>query len=378
MQNGLRPEPMTNANSEPERQIQNKLRLGALVRSDSLPRLLEFAGNLPAFAPLLKDIVRLGVVLDAHVIQQELRWRLGRRKKPDARTGLHEAIASGVLVPFAPTFLDAEIEEHVSDIAEATGVTIEDVRREWQDFRKLLHFYSPKRQPQLNNVVDADDLPYIAAANELGLPIYSQDRHYRQMRAPVISVLIDGTAQSYARSSSVKIAVMMGSTFTVTLSFEAIAAVCRGLKRIGQWFDELHPGVQLAIIAGVIIAFAHPKSRAKLASMWEWVKTTATPPVLQAIVDVAVQLAEANKTADVASSRIKEALPLQRGRSALMHARTICLTARAALPGAEIERRMRAEGYVTRARNFNRYLRRVLLCSGQFHELSPDMWILVF
>lgn len=26
-------------------------------------------------------------------------------------------------------------------------------------------------------VVDVDDLPYIAAAKELGLPIYSQDRH---------------------------------------------------------------------------------------------------------------------------------------------------------------------------------------------------------
>lgn len=62
------------------------------MRSDSLPRLLEFAGSLPAFAPLLKDILRLGVVLDAHVIQQELSWRVGRLKKAEARTGLHEAI----------------------------------------------------------------------------------------------------------------------------------------------------------------------------------------------------------------------------------------------------------------------------------------------
>lgn len=377
MRNGLRPESMNNADSGPERPVQEKFRLGALVRSDSLPRLLEFAGSLPAFAPLLKDIVRLGVVLDAHVIQQELRWRLGRRQKPDARTGLHEAIVSGVLVPFAPTFLDAEIEEHLTDIAEDIGVPIEDVRREWQDFRKLLHFYSPKRSPQLTTVVvDPDDLPYIAAANELGLPIYSQDRHYQRMRAPVISVLIDGTAQSYARSSSVQIAVMMGSTFTVTLSFEAIAGVCRGLKRIGQWFDELHPGVQLAIIAGFIIALAHPKTRAKLASIWEWVKTTASPPVLQAIAEVAAQLAEANKTADAASRRIRESLPTQRRRSALMHARTICLTARTPLGIAEIERRMRADGYATRARDFGKYLCRVLVSSGEFQEVSPKVWAL--
>jgi predicted nucleic acid-binding protein len=93
-------------------------------------------------------------------------------------------------VRFAPTLLQAEIEEHLGDIANETRVDIEDVRREWLDFRKLLHFYSPKQQPLLHEaeIVDADDLPYIAAANELGLPIYSQDRHYRQMQAPVISV----------------------------------------------------------------------------------------------------------------------------------------------------------------------------------------------
>jgi len=130
------------------------------VRSDSLPQLLSFAGSIPGLAPLLKDIVQIGVVLDAQIVQQELRWRVRRRKKPDARTGLHEAIASGVIVPFAPTFLDSEIEQHLADIAEWTSVGVEDVRREWQDFRKSLHFYSPKQQPKLTGaeIVDADDL----------------------------------------------------------------------------------------------------------------------------------------------------------------------------------------------------------------------------
>ena len=110
---------------------------------------------------------------------------------------------SGVIIPFAPTFLNLEIEEHLGDIAEETGVGIEDVQGEWRDFRKLLHFYAPKEQPKLTEaeIADPDDLAYIAAANELGVPVYSQDRHYRQMQAPVISVLIDGTARSYARSS---------------------------------------------------------------------------------------------------------------------------------------------------------------------------------
>src|SRR6266446_320192 len=368
-------EPTTSTNG-PD---QERIRIGALVRSDSLPQLIALAAGIPAFAPLLKNVVRIGIVVDAHVVQQDLRWRAGRRKKAEARTGLHEAIVSGVIVPFAPTFLEAEIEEHLGDIANETRVDIEDVWREWLDFRKLLHFYSPKRQPLLHEaeIVDADDLPYIAAANELGLPIYSQDRHYRQMQAHVISVLIDGSAQEYARSSSVRIAVMMGSTFTVTLSFEAISAACQGVKRLLGWFDDLHPAIQVAIIGAGIIAFAHPKSRAKLSALWSWLKETATPPVLQAISDVAMQLAEANKTEADAFKRLQDSLPPAKRRSALMHARAVCLAAKSPLTLAEIEQRIRAAGYSTRARNFRAYLRRVLLTSGQFRESSPGVWALV-
>jgi hypothetical protein len=355
------------------------LRIGALVRSDSLPQLVAFAANIPAFAPFLKNIVRIGVVVDAHVIQQELRWRLGRRLKAEARTGLHEAIAAGVIIPFAPTFLDSEIEEHLAEIAEVTRVGVEDARREWQAVRKLLHFYSPKQQAALGGaeIVDPDDLLYIAAANELGLPIYSQDHHYRQMQAPVISVLIDGTAKAYARSSSVRLAVMMGSTFTVTLSFETIAAACRGIKRLVRWFEDLHPSLQVAIIGAGIVAIAHPKSRAKLSSIWNWVKETATPPMLQAIADVAIRMAEASKTETDAYKQLQNALPVTKKRSALMHARTVCLAARTPLSLHEIGRRMRADGYITRARDFRAYLRRVLLSSGQFQESSPGVWTLV-
>ena len=189
-------EPSTSTNGT-DSQAQERLRLGALVRSDSLPKLLAFASSIPAFAPFLKDIIRIGVVLDAQIVQQELRWRVGRRKKTEARTGLHEAIASEVIIPFAQTFLDSEIQEHLADIANAASVEIEDVQREWQEFRQWLHFYSPNQQPALSaaEIVDPDDLAYIAVAEELGLPIYSQDHHYQQMQAPLISVLIDGTAK---------------------------------------------------------------------------------------------------------------------------------------------------------------------------------------
>ncbi len=257
--------------------------LDAVIRSDSLPELIKLAKGWPGFAPLLTNVIQIRMVIDAHIAQQELRWRLGRRQNPSARTGLHEAILAGVIVPFAPIFLDSEIEEHVQEIADATHKSVDGIRREWQEFRKLLHFYSPKGRPRLHSpVVDPDDLEYIATASELGVPVYSRDRHYRQMNASVISVVIDATARSYARGSSVRIAVIIGSSLLVMLSCETIAAACRCLKRAGQWFAQLHPAVQLAIVAAAIIAVAHPKSRGKLESLWQWVRSVATPPMLQA------------------------------------------------------------------------------------------------
>jgi hypothetical protein len=361
--------------NDPNAKTQEQHRREPLVRSDLLPQLLDLAARISAFAPLVSNILRVGFVIDAHVVQQELRWRLGRRKQSDARTRLHEAIASGIVIPFAPAFLDCEIEEHVADIAEETVVGVEDVQREWQDFRKLLHFYSPKQPAELGGrgPVDPDDLPYVAVANELGLPIYSQDHHYREMQAPVISVVIDATAQAYARSSSVQLAVMMGSGVTSTLSFEAIAAAFRAIQRLAKCFGELHPGVQIAIFSCGILAFLHPKSRAKLVSIWDWAKQNA-PVLLQKLSDVAIQTTEAYNSQTNSHKQLRECIPIMRKRSALMHARTVCLAARTPLSLTEIEKRIRTDGYITRARNFGAYLRRVLLSSGQFQELDSGLW----
>jgi hypothetical protein len=72
--------------------------------------------------------------------------------------------------------------------------------------------------------------------------------------------------------------------------------------------------------------------------------------------------------------RLQRLLPSHPKRSALVHARAICVVAKQPLALGEIERRIRAEGYVTHARDFGGYLRRVLRSSGQFVELSPGMW----
>ena len=70
------------------------------IPSDALRALLNLR-DVPFLRPLLEDVIQIVLVLDASAVQGELRWRLGSRTNPTARTGLHEAIDSGVVIAVA-------------------------------------------------------------------------------------------------------------------------------------------------------------------------------------------------------------------------------------------------------------------------------------
>jgi hypothetical protein len=113
------------------------------IPSDALRALLDLRNEFPFFRELLGDILQTVVVLDASAIQGELRWRLGARTNPTARTGLHEAIDSGVVIAFAPTFLRREIDKYLLLIASETGATFETASAEWERVQSLIRFYAP-------------------------------------------------------------------------------------------------------------------------------------------------------------------------------------------------------------------------------------------
>jgi hypothetical protein len=113
------------------------------IPSDALRTLLDLRDEFPLFRQLLGDIVQTVMVLDASAIQGELRWRLGSRTNPTARTRLHEAIDSGVVIAFAPIFLRQEIEKYLPLIASETGVSVEAANAEWERVQRFIRFYAP-------------------------------------------------------------------------------------------------------------------------------------------------------------------------------------------------------------------------------------------
>jgi len=322
--------------SEPSKRIA----VAPEIRSDLLPKLHALASQLPELAPLLEDYLQIKLVIDANFVHQELQWRL-KRRNPIARTRLHESVVSGVVILFAPTHLGSEIEDDLGEIAERSGATVDQARAEWKDFRSHLHFYTPLKLTLRRGIpiVDPDDLPYIAACNELGADaVYSKDKHLRQMEAPVISIAIDASLQSYARGSSVQLAVMVGSAFSVRLSAHAIKAVCAVLGKAYQYFKRLHPLLQFAIVAILVFVLADPKMRSRFTRVIKTLGKIALP-VLAAVTAAAQQLEIASVKIDAAEEEIRGALPHAGRRTVLSRARCICLLSDKPLSLRELKNR---------------------------------------
>lgn len=101
-----------------------------------------------------------------------------------------------------------------------------------------------------------------------------------------------------------------------------------------------------------------------------------SPDVFSAIGELFDELGAASVETQITRNEIKSALPTLPKRSALMHIRATLAINKGPLSAAEIEERIRTQGYVSRAQDLKRYLRRVMRKSGQFLEVSPGKWIL--
>lgn len=353
-------------------------KLQSIFPSDKLKELTDLARRHPAFAHLVQDLIQVWFIVDASIIQEQLRWRLGKRTKPHARSNFQEAVESGIFIPVAPPHLKVEIEKHLCEIAAETGSTLEQAESEWGQLQSHIHLYPLSHLNRAcSDVVDPDDLPYKQASDELGVAVYSRDKHFRSMKVPLIAVCLDLSAREHARAASVTLGATINSTFTITFAFGAFGAFCKLVKNLFILLARLPKPVQFlaaALLAGLLI---HPKSRAKILSGARAIYNKAaelgpeTLGLLSELVDEVVgALTEVEKT----RVEIKAALPVPRKRSALMHIRAILTISKVPLSIGELAERLQTQGYVSRAQDFKAYLRRVMRKSGQFLEVSRGVW----
>ncbi len=359
--------------SEPPRKIE------PLFRSDALRGFHELLSQIAAFEPIYRRIFRVELVIDASMVQRELRWRLRGREKPDARSAMQEAIDAGTLVIFAPTWLSCEIDEHIKDIAADTKVSEQRVLEEWRKFAQQVRFYEPEisNTKKYADCADPDDLPYKLVRHQLGADgVYTADTHFDAMGEARVNIKIDLLCRDYARAASVELGITLGSGFTLLVSLEILSALAQICIRS---FKRLPPLAKVGLVSIAVFVIAHPVSRKKaldaLRSVAFWFKEP-TSPLRGILGEFARQFLTAHQNATKSAAAIKAILPPHRRRSAIVLARSICLVHKAPLLLEEIERRMRIEGYVSRSPHFKRYLRSLLRADQRFREVSPGLWTL--
>jgi predicted nucleic acid-binding protein len=353
-------------------------RIGTFLPSHALPSLVGLAQSLSALSPALQGFVRFHLVLDANILQEELRWRLGKRQKSHARTRLHEAIVSGVLVAYVPAIVEQEILEHAEEIAVSTRSSVEEVQNEWRKLLALLRVYPLRSEPvKVTQVVDPDDLPYIAARDQLGLrAVYTRDGHFERMSSPVVTDQIDLFLRDYARASAVKIGITLGSTTAFVISIETIPLLYRFLTSGISWIRRQSTGMQLAIV-GIALALAiHPKSRAKFAQAWRAIAPTISKALRSTVFQLMGDYAEAIEMGEANRLKLEAVIPRQQKRTVLMHVRAVCLVSNRPMTLQQISAAVRANGYISDSPHADLYLRRVLNNSREFSEIRPNVWTL--
>jgi predicted nucleic acid-binding protein len=325
----------------------------------------------------MPEILQLRLVIDANIVQEELRWRLKRRRKADARTALHEALASGVLIAYAPHFLEDEIREHALRIAMETNTPLEHVLREWEQFREHLCFYTARTKANIDvSRTDPDDVAYIDTIGELAArAIYTRDRDYLRTTVPLVLIAVDSQLQRYARATSLRLGIAIGSCCSVVFGLEALTTLSRLLSRLVHAARRLPPAVQILIVGSVAVAVAHPKSRAKMLQLWQSLNRNIKPAMWEAIVISMNHFMEATAIANESHKAIHDALPPPKRRRLLDHAAAVCLSARRPLPVGEIVREIIANGYKTRSSRPEIYLLRKLRSDNRFRQTEAG-WLI--
>ncbi|MBN2315134.1 MAG: hypothetical protein JXM79_14485 [Sedimentisphaerales bacterium] len=349
--------------------------LNDIICSDMLHPLREIATYIPELQHMGIP-VQFRVVIDANIVFSELKWLTKERKKPTARTSLQELIDAGTLQVFAPTWLDQEMLEHAEEFAAKIGVSVDRYLQAWEEYRGIVSLVQPKNN-ELNSEIDPDDTPYVSVYEEFGAhAVYSNDHHISRMGAFTINSEVIVTLKNYSRAASWQYTIQYGGIVAIIVSWQVLVVSLQMLVGIAKFIRSLPVWTKALLLACGIALIAHPSSRS-------WLIKTARRiggPLQSATVKtgrIAIRLgAEAIIKTEQAHEALSEVKGCFDNRRVPLRVLVIALCATEQRPFSldEIERKVLANGYQTRAKDFRSYLRRKLRESKELVQTS-DGWI---
>jgi predicted nucleic acid-binding protein len=349
-----------------------------IAPSDTLNSFRDLVAAFPALSSLAQ-LYRVRFVLDANVILADLRW-IGRRTKPEARSSLQEVLAAGTVVAYAPPQLEVEVLRHLPRIARKANIPVEVLHTEWLAYRTHIRFRTPANGERPDHVQDADDLPYVYLRAEIGAEaIYSKDTDMVAMGAPVVGAEIILALRDYSRASSVDVSIKMGGAVVMVASGAVLVKLGAWVRGFFSMVGNLPPWIKWLLAGVVVAAVIHPTGRTWLRQLARSLPTqmrgsldVLVPIVLRAMVEAD----RSRKASAAALERVHSGVAAPVPQPAWAYAMRVCLEEGTPLRVEEISRQVLHDGYVTRAKDFVGYMRKVLREREEFVEIGEDRWSL--
>jgi len=215
---------------------------GPAHMSDDLVLLRDIIEWANARKMSVERLPRLNLIIDTSCALQELDRRF-RFQKPDARTGLEETEACGLVRMFGPDFLDQEVRAKLPSFSVKRKIPVDWLRAAWDTYRQRIRLFPARRAANVS-VRDVEDLPFLYAQELIGADaIVTADKDILESTASAFTPnVIHDPLRTYARSKAVTL--MMGTQTMggVLVSGEAIKGLVDQVRK-RPWLALLGVGL---------------------------------------------------------------------------------------------------------------------------------------
>ena len=202
--------------------------------------------------------------------------------------------------------------------------------------------------------------------------VYTSDSDFLQMGARVMPTGLDRVLRDYARATTVILTVKLGSGFAMVVGGHVIYALA---TLVADFFRKLPPFLKLLLAAGAAIALLHPDSRKRIVEFVQKLMQNVRVGVTSALSSPAVQsLVEDASRAATSRKALLNVLPLKKGSPAIAFACRVCQRSQGPLSHTKIAEQVKANGYVSRSRNFAAYVRQILRKDSRFNLTPEGLW----
>jgi len=291
------------------------------------------------------------------------------RRDQTARTAIQELITSGVVVPFAPSALEAEVSEHLPALSIRWAVPASDLQASWNSYRSLIKWVEPRSVPALGATCDhdPDDRPYVELAQQLGAAgVVTKDRHYDDFPVKAIDHETIRRLRVYARHTATRLSIELSGCASSIVMGALVRAIAIGIGKLPNT-------IKLALAGGAIAALLHEPTRKKLQPTASTIGRTC----IELLASLASVLADARKVQSDSLEQLEAASVRDTQPRALAdHAVLACVHVAKPLTLEALVAAVSRSGYATRAKDLRPYLGQVLRRDGRFVRTRDRRWML--